>query len=42
MYARYFEEYESTVVIYVMGADQDIIDECDDEILSSTKIYSKE
>ena len=42
MYARYFEEYESTIVIYVMGADQDIIDECDGEILSATKIYSKE
>ena len=42
MYARYFKEYDSTIVIYVMGADRDMIDECDDAILSKTKIYSKE
>ena len=42
MYARYFEEYDSTIVIYVMGADRDTIDECDEEILSATRIYAKE
>jgi hypothetical protein len=41
MYARYFEEYQSTIVIYVMGVDEGMIDDCDSEILSATKIHDK-
>lgn len=41
MYARYFEEYESTIVIYVMGANEDMLEECDKNILSKTQIEDK-
>ncbi len=42
MYVRYFEEYESTIVLYVMGADKEVIDECDKEILTNTEIKNME
>ena len=42
MYVRYFEEYQSTIVIYVMGAEEDVTDECDTGILSKTVIKGKE
>ncbi len=42
MYARYFDEYQSTVVIYVMGEKEDMLEECDNKILSKTIIKSKE
>jgi hypothetical protein len=42
MYARYFEEYGCTIVLYVMAASEDIIDECDNEILSKIEISKKE
>ena len=42
MYARYFEKYQATVVIYVMGADKEMIEECDNGILNATKIHDRE
>ena len=42
MYARYFEEFQSTIVIYVMGADKGMTERCDSELLSKTEIYKKE
>lgn len=41
MYARYFKEYKSTIVIYVMGADKEMINECDKELLQKTTIKQK-
>ena len=38
MYARYFEQFDSTIVIYVMGEDSNMIEICDTDILSFTKI----
>ncbi len=38
MYVRYFEEYECTVVLYIMGADEEVINDCDTEILNKTII----
>lgn len=41
MYARHFEEFNSTILIFVMGIDEVVIDECDDMILSKTIIRSR-
>lgn len=41
MYVRYFDEFKSTIVMYVMAGSQDTINECDDEILKQTIIKNK-
>ncbi len=41
LYARYFPEYNSTIVIYVMADNMDVINECDENILSKTRIVDK-
>lgn len=38
LYIRIFEEYNSTVIIYVMSPSKDTIEECDANILTKTKI----
>ncbi len=38
MYARYFEEYEMTICLYVMSKNKKTIDACDKELLSKTTI----
>lgn len=38
IYVRYFEEYQSTIFLYVIAPQQKIIEECDIELLSKTTI----
>jgi len=38
MYVRYFPEYESTVVLYILGKSEKTIDACDQKILGATVI----
>ncbi|GFI61026.1 hypothetical protein IMSAG049_00179 [Clostridiales bacterium] len=38
IYVRYFEEYSSSVFFYIIAADKQVLDNCDSEILSQSKI----
>ena len=38
VYVRYFEEYQATIVLYIMAPSLDTVNECDREILSKTII----
>jgi hypothetical protein len=37
-YARYFDEFQSTIVLYVMAPSREVVNEADQEILSDTEI----
>jgi hypothetical protein len=39
VYARYFEEYQAAIVLYIMAPSWETINECDQGILSKTSIY---
>jgi len=39
LYIRAFEEYNSTIIIYVMSPSTEVIENCDNEILRNTKIH---
>lgn len=41
VYARYFEEYDSTILLYVFTPYADTLEQCDKEILSKTVIAKK-
>ncbi len=38
LYMRYFPEYESTIIFYVMAQDYNIVNDCDEKILSKSEI----
>lgn len=38
LYLKYFEEYDSTVMIYVIARDAAVVEQCDTELLQKTKI----
>ncbi|MCD8036757.1 MAG: hypothetical protein LUE88_05150, partial [Clostridiales bacterium] len=38
VYARYFDEYNCSIFFYILAADADVIDECDQNILSKSEI----
>lgn len=38
MYCRYFEEYKSTILLYIIAPEEEIINDTDIELLSKTKI----
>jgi hypothetical protein len=40
LYIEYLEDYDCTVMLYVIAPDTDAVDACDKEILSKTKITS--
>lgn len=42
LYIRVFEEYNSTIIVYVMSPSRDTITECDENILSRIIIQSKD
>lgn len=41
MYARYFPQYDATIVIYVMGTTDNLVDTCDRDFLSHIQITDK-
>ena len=40
LYMRYFPEYKSTINFYVMAQDRNIVNECDEKILSKSEIIN--
>lgn len=38
IYARYFSEWNTSIFYYIIAADEEVLDECDDKILSHGKI----
>lgn len=40
VYARYFEEYDSSIFFYILAPDKDVLDECDKNILSKSSVVS--
>jgi len=38
-YARYFDEFQATIVLYIMAPSWEVVDECDRNILSKAEIY---
>jgi hypothetical protein len=38
LYMRYFPEYDSTIIFYIMSPDRAIINKCDENILSKSEI----
>ena len=41
LYIRYFPEFNSTVIMYVMSPDIDVINNCDENLLSKSEIIDK-
>ena len=41
LYIRYFPEYETTVIMYVMSPDIDVLNDCDENLLSKSEIIDK-
>lgn len=41
LYIRYFEEYNSTIALYIMAPDINVINNCDRNILSKSKISAR-
>jgi hypothetical protein len=41
IYARYFEEFNTTVFLYILTPSEDTLEKCDQEILSKTVINTK-
>ncbi|MGI5901671.1 MAG: hypothetical protein ACOX7U_04270 [Desulfitobacteriia bacterium] len=39
VYAKYFPEFESTLLFYILSPNMDTIEECEREILSKSRIY---
>jgi len=42
LYIKYLEDYDCTVMLYVIALDTDAVDACDKDIMSKTKITSLE
>lgn len=38
VYARYFEEFDATIMLFIMAPDWETVEQCDGEILSHTEI----
>lgn len=41
LYMRFFQEYNSTIIMYIMTPSYDILNECDNNILSKSKITTQ-
>ena len=41
LFMRYFPEYETTVIFYIIAPDMNVLNDCDLQILSKSKINSK-
>ena len=39
VYAKYFKEYDSSIFFYIMVPDKNVLESCDRDILSKSKIY---
>ena len=38
VYGKYFDEYGAGIFFYVMAADEGVLKDCDEEILSGSRI----
>ena len=39
VYAKYFKEYDNSIFFYIMVPDKNVLESCDRDILSKSKIY---